>query len=160
MESNRINATIRRHHFEKHDLKAILLDLQDQGIPLTKDVLQSISDAIQVPLARIYGLVTFYDAFRFEEKGREPISVCHGLACQLQGGEKLSAQIESLVKGEKKNEPRLPLYVVKKVYCLGCCAAGPNVMVHDRVYSQPNARTLGKIVRQESTEDGHENQNL
>jgi len=158
MERKRIEAVIRKHHYEKQALLAILLDLQEQEIPLDKEVLQIIAKEMEVPLARIYGLVTFYDAFRSGEPGQKPISICNGLACYLQGGERLLNQVESVIHVKSKSSrPPYP-YTVKKVYCLGCCAIGPNLMVHNTVYSQPSFKILREILNQGLQEEDHESQ--
>jgi NADH:ubiquinone oxidoreductase subunit E len=158
MDRKGIEAVIRKHHYEKQALRTILLDLQEQEISLDKEVLQLVAEAMKVPLARIYGLVTFYDAFRFREPGRKPISVCEGLACSLQDAERLFTQVERLVNGHSKDsQPRYP-YKVKKVQCLGCCSIGPNLMVRDHVYSQPDLNLLRKILSQGFEEGSHESQ--
>jgi NADH:ubiquinone oxidoreductase subunit E len=142
MDRALIEGTIRRHHHEKQSIRAILMDLQDQGLPLNREVLQIVADQVEVPLARVFGLATFYDAFDLDKPGIPPLCVCQGLACSLKGGEALHDRIASVLNHPPNDSPADPAYYVKRVSCLGCCAIGPNVMIHERVYADPDPEEI------------------
>ncbi|MFH1627634.1 MAG: NAD(P)H-dependent oxidoreductase subunit E [Pseudomonadota bacterium] len=147
MEKDIIRGIIKMHHHEKQAIQAILLSLQERGFPLDKEVLQIVADEIGVPLARIYGIATFYDAFEPAEEDRQPVCLCNGLSCYLQGGERLYSKIENFLEEKAESHQREQSYHIKNVSCLGCCAVGPNMMVHNRVYANPTIKTIKQALR-------------
>jgi len=156
MDKNRVQEIITRHHHEKHSLLAVLMDLGEKGIPLDKEILQVVSDQIGLPLSRVYGLATFYKAVELEGSGLSTIHICDGIACYINGGDRLYAEVQSELEGLPHGSTSRPGYPPKKVSCLGCCAIGPNMMVGNRVFSDPNPKCLKDILRDHLNGGGHE----
>ena len=146
MEREIIKGVVKMHHHEKQAMRAILLSLQEKGFSLDKEVLQIVADEIGVPLARIYGIATFYDAFKPAKEDREPVCLCNSLSCYLQGGERLYSKLEKLLDEKSESYQNGKPYYIKDVSCLGCCAIGPNIMVHDRVYANPTIKTIKQVL--------------
>jgi NADH-quinone oxidoreductase subunit E len=142
MEKDMIKSVITMHHHEKQAIQTILLDLQEKGIPLDKEALQVVANEIEIPLSRLFGIVTFYDAFRSEKPHHQSVCICNGLACHLRGSEKLYSQIEHLLNNVSKNLQNGQSCTIEEVSCLGCCAVGPNMMVYNEVYANPTIETI------------------
>jgi NADH-quinone oxidoreductase subunit E len=91
---------------------------------------------LQVPLARIQHIATFYKAFSLVPKGRHEVHICVGTACHVRGATRILDTVED-VTGIKPGETDLDLkFSLETVNCLGCCALGPVVEVDGKVHGK------------------------
>ena len=74
---------------EKENLIPILNDVQVKYGYIPKIAQMEISQYLNIPMAEIYGVITFYSRFTLEPKGKYVISVCLGTACFVKGSEKI-----------------------------------------------------------------------
>jgi len=89
-----------------------------------------------VPLARIYGVVTFYHFFKTKKPGRNKVSVCMGTACYLKGGQDLMDEARRLL-GLKPDEVTPDgLFSVDPVRCVGCCGLAPLLTVGTETFGK------------------------
>ena len=100
---------------------------------LPKEVLQTISKGMNVPLSQVYGVVTFYSQFYLHRRGRHIVRQCDGTACHVRGAAKIVQAVESYLgikAGETTDDYK---YTYEVVYCLGSCGLAPVSMIDDRV---------------------------
>ena len=143
---NRVDQIIDGYGANKEKLVQILLDVQDEQRWLTKDILQRVSKRLDVPLAYVYNVATFYKHFSLVPKGRHSLSVCVGTACHVRGAEKLLDRVTQAVGVKAGETTKDEKFSVTTVNCLGCCALGP-VMVSDEEYlTNPTAKQLEDLV--------------
>ncbi|MHB8763725.1 MAG: NADH-quinone oxidoreductase subunit NuoE family protein [Deferrisomatales bacterium] len=143
---NRVDQIIDGYGANKEKLVQILLDVQDEQRWLPKDVLHRVSQRLEVPLAYVYNVATFYKHFSLVPKGRHSLAVCVGTACHVRGAEKLVDRVTQAVGVKPGDTTRDEKFSVTTVNCLGCCALGP-VMVADEEYlTNPTAKQLEDLV--------------
>jgi NADH:ubiquinone oxidoreductase subunit E len=104
-----------------------------------------ISQALEVPLSHIYGVLTFYSFFRMSPIGRHRINICLGTACYVRGGPTLVEKYKQVLGvdvGETTEDNRFTLEVCR---CVGACSQAPVVMIDDDVLGrvQPDAVAKG-----------------
>jgi len=113
---------------------------------LPLEVQQFISEETNIPLADIYGVVTFYSQFTIEEKGKHKISLCLGTACYVKGSQdimdKLSEELNIKV-GETTEDK---MFTLEATRCLGCCGLAPVMMVDDDVYGKMEPKKVHDII--------------
>jgi NADH-quinone oxidoreductase subunit E len=144
-ELREVDEIIDRHGAHPGSLIQILLDLQEQMHWLPKHALVWISERLRIPVARIYQMANFYDAFSLAPRGKHLVQVCEGSACYMLGSQQLLTRI-SQVLGIQPNETDADLqFTLTTVHCLGCCALGPVVKIDKDYYSNPDAAHLTKI---------------
>ena len=102
------------------------------------EVAQEVAVEMEVPLARIYEVLTFYNYFKIEAPGKAVISVCTGTACFLKGGEHLLNEFGSLLGIKDGESTSDGLFHLQSVRCVGCCGLAPVVAI--------NGKTYGRIV--------------
>lgn len=114
---------------------------------LPLEVQQFISAETNIPLADIYGVVTFYTQFSTEEKGRHKIGVCLGTACYVKGSQEIMDRLaeELNVKVGKTTEDRL--FTLEATRCLGCCGLAPVMMIDDDVYGKMEPQKIKEILK-------------
>jgi NADH:ubiquinone oxidoreductase subunit E len=101
---------------------------------------------MEIPLAKVSGVVTFYSFFSTVPKGEHTIRVCMGTACYVRGGRKIE---EYLVKrlgvsaGETTPDGKFTFEIAR---CFGSCGLAPAMMIDGAIYKQVNINKLDKIL--------------
>ena len=133
MDENRIDQIIDKHKGQASSVIQVLLEIQRENRWLPGEVLERVSEKLEVPLSRIQHIVTFYKAFSLVPKGRHEVHVCMGTACHVRGAPRVLDTVEDIIgikPGETSSDMKFSL---KTVNCVGCCSLGP-VMVIDGEY--------------------------
>lgn len=148
MEAQVVEKILQRHPKDQSSIIQVLLDIQNELYFLPRDVLEHVSDYLNVPLSRTYNLATFYKAFSLKPKGKYPIAVCTGTACHVQGAVKILEQIErelNVKEGETTPDKK---FSVETVRCLGCCGLAPVVTVGKNLHGKVPSSKVSKILKQ------------
>ena len=107
-----------------------------------------VSELLDVPLAKIYGVITFYHLFKLKKPGRNQIQVCMGTACYLKGGEDLIFELERLLGVGLNTVTPDGEFSVEAVRCIGCCGLAPVITINGEVFGTVKKKDLRKIVFQ------------
>jgi NADH-quinone oxidoreductase subunit E len=136
MNIDRIDQIIDRHQGQASSLIQVLLDIQKENHWLSKAALERVGERLQVPLARIQHIATFYKAFSLVPKGRHQIHICMGTACHVRGAPRLLDTVQDLT-GIKPGETDMEMkFSLETVNCLGCCALGPVVEIDGKPHGK------------------------
>ena len=125
----------------------LLLDIQDEFNYIPEKVLLLASERLEVPLERLLGAATFYNAFSTTPKGRNHLKVCTGTACIVRGSRSiLDTVIEELAigPGETSDDGAFSL---ENVHCLGACALGPVVVVNNEYHGHMTTKKTSEVVK-------------
>jgi len=121
---------------KKGSLIMILHELQNHYGYVPRDVAFVLSDILDVPMAQIYEVITFYNFFKLTAPGKNIVSLCMGTACYLKGAPQLLEEFKKVL-GIKENEStKDKLFYLQIVRCLGCCGLAPVVMINGKVYGK------------------------
>ncbi|MCU6755601.1 NADH-quinone oxidoreductase subunit NuoE family protein [Brotomerdimonas butyrica] len=122
-------------HSDRKPIVAILQDIQEEYRYLPKEALVYLAAKINVSLAKIYSVATFYENFSLEPKGKYVIKICDGTACHVRKSIPiLNALRNSLNLSNDKKTTDDGLFTVETVSCLGACGLAPVMTVNDKVY--------------------------
>jgi NADH-quinone oxidoreductase subunit E len=127
--------------FASHPGQALpmLQTIQDEFGYLPLDALKAAAERLGVPGARIWGVATFYNQFRFFPPGRHPLKVCLGTACHLAGGRQVLEAMETELKIKVGETTPGGEYSIERVACVGCCALAPVVQVDGETHPRMSA---------------------
>jgi NADH-quinone oxidoreductase subunit E len=129
------------------NLIGILQKVQDRFGYLPAGALRQISRRTRIPLARIYGVLTFYAQFYTEPHGKHTVRCCRGTACHVKGaGRVLEAVKRELAIDEGETTPDLVFYL-ETVACLGTCFLAPAMMIDNRYYGRLTPQRIQNILR-------------
>ncbi|MFW5683993.1 MAG: NAD(P)H-dependent oxidoreductase subunit E [Spirochaetota bacterium] len=128
------------------NLIMILHRVQEEYGYVPREVALLLAQELDVPLAKIYGVITFYHFFKLEKPGRNQISVCMGTACYLKGGEDLIQELENLLGIGVNAVTDDGEFSVESVRCVGCCGLAPVLMVNGEVYGKVAKGKLPEII--------------
>jgi NADH-quinone oxidoreductase subunit E len=99
-----------------------------------------------IPLARIYGVITFYHFFKTTKPGKNKISICLGTACYLKGGQDLIEEARSLLGLADGGVTEDGLFSIDPVRCVGCCGLAPVITVGTETYGKVTKAQLPEII--------------
>lgn len=114
----------------------VLHKVQGEFGYLPAEVQEVVARELNVSVARIYGIVTFYSFFTMLPKGEHPISVCLGTACYVRGSEKLLDELKRQLNvkvGETTPDGKFSLNCLR---CVGACGLAPVMLIGDKVYGR------------------------
>jgi NADH-quinone oxidoreductase subunit E len=136
MDIERVDQIIDEHQAQAGSLIQILLQIQSENSWLPKEVLLRISERLEVSLARIQHIATFYKAFSLVPKGRHQVHICMGTACHVRGATRILDKVQELT-GIKPGETDLDLkFSLETVNCIGCCALGPVMEIDGQTHGK------------------------
>ena len=150
---DRVDQIIDSYGCQRHHLIAIMQDIQAEYKYLSPEVLERIAEKLDVGVAKVYSVATFYENFSLEAKGKYIIKVCDGTACHVRHSVPvLEAFREELgLSAERRTTPDM-LFTVETVSCLGACGLAPACTVNDQVHpamTPDKARSLIARLREE-----------
>jgi NADH-quinone oxidoreductase subunit E len=117
------------------NLIMVLHQIQNRYSYVPRDVSFEVAKRLNISLARIYEVITFYNYFKLEPPGKNIVSVCLGTACYLKGAPKLIEALEQHLGVKPGESTEDGVYHVQAVRCLGCCGLAPVLTVNQKVYS-------------------------
>lgn len=103
---------------------------------LPAEVQELVARELKVPVAKVYGVVTFYSFFTMIPKGKYPISICTGTACYVRGAEKVLEEFKKqlgIKVGESTPDGKFSLTCLR---CVGACGLAPVVMIGEKTYGR------------------------
>jgi len=143
---SKIDEVISEYIGEHGTLIPILLKTQDIYGYLSKDVLDYIAKKLKVPKGSVYGVASFYAQFYRKRRGRNIIQICDGTACHVKRSTELIKTLKANLKilpGETTEDYKFTFDIV---YCLGCCAVSPTVVVNGEVKGNMNKEKLENLI--------------
>jgi NADH:ubiquinone oxidoreductase subunit E len=145
--------------YEPEILNIIKLNINKSGAPirimqqtqelcgyLPYSALKTISRETDIPLSKLYSIITFYHFFTLVPHGRHIIQVCKGTACYVKGGQKILDYLKreyNLEPGGTTTDRKFSLNIVR---CLGCCGLSPVMAVGEDVYRTVKSSQLKDIL--------------
>jgi NADH-quinone oxidoreductase subunit E len=109
----------------RESLLPLLQDIQIEYGYLNEEAILRVGQHIKLPSSKVYGIATFYDQFRFVQKGKFHIKVCRGTSCHMHGSSGILREVErvlSLKEGQTSRDGRFSLEAVS---CMGACGSAP-----------------------------------
>ena len=113
---------------------------------LPQDVLSEIAAKMNIPVARVYGVATFYTQFRFTPVGKYFIQLCKGTACHVNGADTIARIIREELGIDDGETTGDGLFSLKCVACLGCCSLSPVMMINGETYGSLTPAKVREIL--------------
>jgi NADH-quinone oxidoreductase E subunit len=114
---------------------------------LPNEAIEAVAAELDLPVAKVYGVVTFYDLYHQKPVGRHRIRVCTNLSCQLRGSDEIMEAIhKELGVGEDEVTPDGRCSYVH-FECLGSCDTAPMMMVDDDYHENLTPNRVRQILK-------------
>ena len=139
---------------QRHHLIAIMQDIQTEYKYLSPEVLERIAEKLDVGVAKVYSVATFYENFSLEAKGKYIIKVCDGTACHVRKSQPIYTAIREYLELEGKQKTSADgLFTLETVACLGACGLAPVVTVNDKVHSKMSPESAIELLEELKKEE-------
>lgn len=115
---------------------------------LPAEVQEIIASELNMSVAKIYGVVTFYSFFTMIPQGEFPISICMGTACYVRGAEQVLAELKRRLKIEVGQTTPDGKFSLSSLRCVGACGLAPVVMVGEKVYGRVSPQQIKEIIEE------------
>ncbi len=144
----KLDGIIEKHRGRPGSLIPVLEEAQIalEYLPIT--VQKRIAARLNLPLAQVYGVVTFYSFFTMTPRGKHTVRVCLGTACYVRGGKTIAESLEKEFKIKEGETTADRMYTYETVRCLGACGLGPVIVIDENVHGKVKPAKLKEIVGQ------------
>ena len=125
----------------------VLYLAQEEFGHLSDEAIDYIAEIMELPRARVYGVVTFYTMLNMKPIGRYHIQVCRTLPCALKGSEKITVFLKTklgIQTGETTPDGK---FTLSEVECLASCGTAPMVQINDDYYEDLSEAKVEEILK-------------
>ena len=143
-----LNKIINKHKGKPGGLIPVLEEAQVALEYLPISVQKKIASGLNLPLSRVYGVVTFYSFFTMTPRGKHTVRVCLGTACYVRGGKAIAETLAKefgIAEGETTPDR---MFTLETIRCLGACGLGPVLVVNEDVHGRVKPSKVKEILAQ------------
>ena len=144
---------LKQYKPEKDNLIQILNSVQEHYGYIPKHAQEDISKYLNMPMAEIYGVITFYSRFTLEPKGKYNIAVCMGTACFVKGSEKILDRAKERLKIEPGKTTEDGVFSLEETRCVGACGLAPVFTVNGEVHGNATVQMLDQVIDEITKEE-------
>lgn len=144
--SKELESFVREWKGKPGNLIMILHRVQQEFTYIPREAAERLARDLDMPLAKIYGVITFYHYFKTTKPGKYRIAICMGTACYLKGGQELITETERILGIKGSEVTGDGMFSIDAVRCVGCCGLAPVLMVGDDVYGKLGTEQIAEII--------------
>lgn len=137
-----------KYQSQKDNLIQMLNEVQEHYGYVPMSAQKELSDFLKVPMAEIYGVVTFYSRFSLKPKGKYNIAVCLGTACYVKGSQKIMDRLKERLKIEAGETTKDGKFSIEETRCVGACGLAPVFTVNGEVYGKATVQKLDQVIEE------------
>ena len=133
---------------QRDSLIPLLQDIQEHQGYLSRESVEAVGKALDIPVSKIYGVATFYNQFRFTPQGRFHVQVCRGTACHVKGSLAVLDALKRELKAEAGETTRDGLFSLEVVACIGACGLAPVMNIDGNFHANLTTQAIPGILNQ------------
>ena len=137
----------------KDNLIQILNEVQEHYGYIPMFAQKEISEFLKIPLAEIYGVITFYSRFTLKPKGKYNIAVCLGTACYVKGSQKIMDRLKEKLGIEPGETTKDGKFSIEETRCVGACGLAPVFTVNGEVYGKATVQKMDQVLDELSSKE-------
>ena len=146
MKDEKIEKILLKYDKNKSNLIQILNDVQETYGYIPEKVQLEISKYLNVEMAEIYGVITFYARFTLKPKGKYNIAVCLGTACFVKGSERVLERVKQKLGIDVGQTTPDGKFSIEATRCIGACGLAPVFTVNEEVYGKATPELVDKVL--------------
>jgi NADH-quinone oxidoreductase E subunit len=135
-----------KYSTDKDNLIGILNEVQVKYGYVPTAAQMAIADYLKIPLAQVYGVITFYSRFTLEPKGKYDVSVCLGTACFVKGSNELLEAAKTKLGIDEGQTTKDMKFSLESMRCVGACGLAPVFTVNGKVYGNATVKKLNEVL--------------
>jgi NADH-quinone oxidoreductase subunit E len=144
---------LKRYRGQEDALITMLQEIQEVYAYLPEEILARLSREANIPMSRIYAVVTFYAQFYLSPRGRNTIRVCRGTACHVRGGSRVLEAVErelGIIDGETTADLG---YTLETVACIGACALAPTMVINQSTHGKMTPSKAAEVISRQAEKE-------
>ena len=141
-----VEIAARKWSKKRGSLIMMLHEIQNQLGYVPRAEALALAQRVEVPVARIYEVLTFYNYFKLESPGRAVISVCTGTACYLAGADRLIESFSDELRVKLGETTTDRLFHLQSVRCVGACSLAPIAVINGKTYGKCQPASTRAII--------------
>ena len=131
---------------DKSNLIQILNEVQEKYGYISENSQKEISEYLNIPMAEVYGVITFYSRFTLKPKGKYNIAVCLGTACFVKGSEKILEAVKQKLGIDVGETTKDGKFSIEATRCIGACGLAPVFTINDEVHGKATVSMVKEII--------------
>ncbi|MEJ2421182.1 MAG: NAD(P)H-dependent oxidoreductase subunit E [Acidobacteriota bacterium] len=148
IDTGPVEHILSRYPHEEASLIQVLQDVQREYRYLPCEILAKVAETLNVPLAKIFSVGTFYKAFSLTPQGKVIIKICTGTACHIRGAPQLIDEMSRKIGIQPGETSEDMSFTLKTVNCVGACAMAPVVIVNEEYHGNAKVAKVSSYVGQ------------
>ena len=145
-KAKKLDASVEKYKDTRGALIQVLHEVQEVYGYLPLEVQRAVSEKMNIPLAEIYGVVSFYTQFSIYPKGKYQINVCMGTACYVKGANEILDKFRTRLSIDVGECTEDGMFSLEACRCIGACGLAPVVTINDDVYGKLVADDVDGII--------------
>ena len=145
---------VERYKNEETPLMMILEAIQEEYGYIPLEVQELVGSLLNIPVAEIYGVVTFYSFFSLTPKGKYVIGVCLGTACYVKGSQLVMDKFSELLNIKPGQTTEDGLFTLDALRCIGACGIAPAISINGKVYPKVEVSNVANIIKEYKDTEG------
>jgi len=142
---------------EKKELIHILHSVQEEQGYISSEAIYEISKYLNISEGEVYGVLTFYNAFTLEPRGKHTITICMGTACHVRGAPSVLDEFSRRLNIQPGQTTEDKYFTLETVNCVGACALGPIAITDGHYHGHVSIKDVKKIIDDVNKEEENKN---
>ena len=143
-----VDRIVAGHADQPGALLPILHGIQKELGYIPSEAVGRIAEGLNLSRAEVHGVISFYHYFRQHRPGKHVIQLCRAEACQAMGCEATEAHARRSLGVDYHGTTADGQFTLEAAYCLGNCAAGPSVMIDDKLHGRVTPERFEELLQQ------------
>ena len=131
---------------QRDNLIYILQDIQEYFGYLSEDAIVKVGKYLNLPTAKIYGVATFYNQFRFNAKGKYHIRICNGSSCHVNLNVLILDELKKMLEIDNEGITKDGLFSLEETTCMAACGMGPVMAVNEKYFTNLTIEKITEII--------------
>ncbi len=144
---NKVDDILNKYqHARRDSLIVILQEIQEKFGYLPEESMTHVARQLNLATSKVYGVATFYNQFKFQQKGKIHIRVCTGTSCHISNGSAVLAEFEKQLKIKSGETTRNGRFSLHGVSCMGGCGKGPVVEINGHYFTEVRTAQVHELI--------------
>jgi len=129
------------------ELIHILHEIQKEYNHIPPEVIPEMAEKLKISESEIFGVLTFYNAFTLEPRGKHLVTICMGTACHVRGAPMILDEFQRRLGIEAGQTSEDKEFTLERVNCVGACALGPIAIIDGEYHGQMKTQEVQKLLK-------------
>ena len=142
----KIDGILKKYPVKKPAVMPVLYLAQEQNGFISQEVMNEVSNILEITAEEVLGVVTFYTMFHQKQLGKYHLQVCTNVSCMLRSGYKIYDHVKDKLKINNGEVTEDKIFSLEEVECMGSCGTAPMIAVNEDFYDNLTVEQVDQIL--------------